>query len=42
LNKALAEAERMQDVVTVDLMTERLSTHEKVIWMLNATASGVA
>jgi starvation-inducible DNA-binding protein len=41
LNKALAEAERMQDVVTVDLMTERLSTHEKVIWMLNATASGV-
>ena len=42
LDKALTEAEKLQDVATADLITDRIIAHEKVIWMLNATASGVS
>jgi starvation-inducible DNA-binding protein len=38
--EALAAAEAAGDDVTVDLMTQRLTAHEKHAWMLRATLGG--
>lgn len=38
--EALATAEKAGDDVSVDLMTERLTAHEKHAWMLRATLGG--
>lgn len=38
LKAALAEAEKVDDEVTIDLMVERITAHEEAAWMLNATA----
>ncbi len=35
----LAAAEAAEDAVTVDLATERITVHEKTLWMLRATAA---
>lgn len=39
MREAAEKAGDNRDVVTEDLMTERLAFHEKAIWMLRATAS---
>lgn len=36
IREAAGEAEELEDFVTHDLLTERLSFHEKAIWMLKA------
>ena len=37
LRKALGPAEEADDQVTIDLITQRLTVHEKAAWMLRAT-----
>jgi starvation-inducible DNA-binding protein len=37
--RVLAAAEAAGDPTTVDLVTERLTLHEKTLWMLRATAA---
>lgn len=36
LRKAVAEAERVDDVYTADLLTSRIGVHEEASWMLEA------
>lgn len=36
LREAVEAAERLRDVATADLLTERLQVHEKAVWMLRA------
>ena len=36
IKAALEAGEKAEDVVTVDLMTQRLAAHEKAVWMLNS------
>jgi starvation-inducible DNA-binding protein len=37
MRKAAIDADEGDDLVTTDMLTDRLSFHEKAIWMLNAT-----
>lgn len=37
LKHALEEAEKADDVVTVDMLTQRLTVHEKAAWMLESS-----
>ncbi|MDB2414222.1 DNA starvation/stationary phase protection protein [Rickettsiales bacterium] len=37
MHHALEEADKVKDVVTVDLLTQRIAAHEKNHWMLGAT-----
>lgn len=40
--EAATLADEMEDVVTADLLTDRIARHEKVAWMLRATAQASA
>ena len=40
LRKAALQADEHDDFVTTDMLTDRLTFHEKAIWMLQATISG--
>ena len=37
IKKALAAAEKADDVSTADLLTQRITAHEKAAWMLKST-----
>jgi starvation-inducible DNA-binding protein len=37
LKKAIEKAEKADDAATVDLLTQRISVHDKAAWMLQAT-----
>ncbi len=39
MRKAAIDADDGEDLVTTDMLTDRLSFHEKAIWMLRATIS---
>lgn len=39
LREGVATAEENDDVATADMLTGRLTVHQKTAWMLNATAA---